>query len=58
VGSDVAIASAHSSIKSMSRNSPGTDLAARCCFILEDPPDNKNEQTSAERYVVILILVV
>ncbi|ESW03840.1 hypothetical protein PHAVU_011G046200 [Phaseolus vulgaris] len=49
VGTDVAVASAHSSIKSMSRNSPGTDLAARCCFLLEDPPDNKNEPTSSER---------
>ncbi|RDX69438.1 SWI/SNF complex subunit SWI3D, partial [Mucuna pruriens] len=49
VGSDVAVASAHSSIKSMSRNSPGTELAARCCFLLEDPPDNKKEATSSER---------
>ncbi|BAT90916.1 hypothetical protein LR48_Vigan08g171400 [Vigna angularis] len=49
VGTDVAVASAHSSIKSMSRNSPGTDLAARCCFLLEDPPDNKNEPTSSEK---------
>lgn len=49
VGSDVAVASAHSSIKSMSRNSPGTELAARCCFLLEDPPDNKKEPTSSER---------
>ncbi|KAK7312351.1 hypothetical protein VNO77_36142 [Canavalia gladiata] len=49
VGSDVAVASAHSSIKSMSRNSPGIDLAARCCFLLEDPPDNKKEPASSER---------
>lgn len=54
----MAVASAHSSIKSMSRNSPGTDLAARCCFLLEDPPDNKNEPTSSEKYVVVFILVV
>ncbi|TKY67550.1 SWI/SNF complex subunit SWI3D [Spatholobus suberectus] len=49
VGSDVAVASAHSSIKTMSRNSPGTELAARSCFLLEDPPDNKKEPTSSER---------
>ncbi|KAK7404445.1 hypothetical protein VNO78_05347 [Psophocarpus tetragonolobus] len=48
VGSDMAVASAHSSIKSMSRNSPSTELAARCCFLLEDPPDKK-ESTSCER---------
>ncbi|XP_027357057.1 SWI/SNF complex subunit SWI3D-like [Abrus precatorius] len=49
VGSDVAVASAHSSIKSMSGNSSGTELAARYCFLLEDPPDNKKESTSSER---------
>ncbi|KAG4386752.1 hypothetical protein GLYMA_11G118900v4 [Glycine max] len=49
VGSDVAVASAHSSIKSMSRNSPGTELAARCCFLLKDPPDNEKEPTNSER---------
>ncbi|KRH24487.2 hypothetical protein GLYMA_12G044200v4 [Glycine max] len=49
VGSDAAVASAHSSIKSMTRNSPGTELAARCCFLLEDPPDSKKEPTSSER---------
>lgn len=54
VGSDAAVASAHSSIKSMTRNSPGTELAARCCFLLEDPPDSKKEPTSSERYVIYL----
>ncbi|CAJ1933486.1 unnamed protein product [Sphenostylis stenocarpa] len=49
VGTDVAVASAHSSIKSMSRNSPGIELAARCCFLLEDPMDNRKEPTSSER---------
>ncbi|XP_061363567.1 SWI/SNF complex subunit SWI3D-like [Gastrolobium bilobum] len=49
VGSDLAVASAHSSLKSMSGNYPGTELAARCCFLLEDPPDNKKEPSSSER---------
>ncbi|KAK7283492.1 hypothetical protein RIF29_13043 [Crotalaria pallida] len=48
VGSDVAVASAHSSLKSMSVNSPSTELAARHCFLLEDPP-NDTESTSSER---------
>lgn len=37
----------------MSGNSPGTELAARCCFILEDPPDHK-EPTCSERYVIYM----
>lgn len=52
----MAVASAHSSIKSMSRNSPGTELAARCCFLLKDPPDNEKEPTNSERYVIYLEL--
>ncbi|RDY08820.1 SWI/SNF complex subunit SWI3D, partial [Mucuna pruriens] len=48
VGSDVAVASAHSSLKSMSVNSPSTVLSARHCFLLEDPPVSK-EQTRSER---------
>ncbi|OIW08707.1 hypothetical protein TanjilG_03383 [Lupinus angustifolius] len=49
VSSDVAVASAHSFLKSMSGNSPGTELAARHCFLLEDPPYNKKEAASSER---------
>ncbi|KAE9586645.1 hypothetical protein Lal_00004317 [Lupinus albus] len=48
VGSDIAVALAHSSLKSMSVNSPSTELAARHCFLLEDPPDDE-ESTSPER---------
>ncbi|KAK7310639.1 hypothetical protein RJT34_08261 [Clitoria ternatea] len=48
VGSDVAVASAHSSLKSMSENSPSTELSARHCFLLEDPPVGK-EPTRSER---------
>lgn len=59
MGSDVAVASAHSSIKSLSGNSSGTELAARYCFVLEDPPDekkedNKKEATNCERYVIYM----
>lgn len=50
----MAVASAHKSIKSLSGNAPGTELAARCCFLLEDPPDNKKEPTSSERYVIYM----
>nr|KYP75170.1 SWI/SNF complex subunit SWI3D [Cajanus cajan] len=48
VGSDMAVASAHSSLKSMSVNSPGTVLSARHCFLLENPLDDK-EPTISER---------
>lgn len=51
VGSDMAVASAHSSLKSISSNSPGIELASRHCFILEDPPDDKKEPSSVERYL-------
>ncbi|KAG2703460.1 hypothetical protein I3760_06G138400 [Carya illinoinensis] len=43
VGPDAAIASAHSSLKSISGCSPGLQLAARHCFLLEDPSDGKKE---------------
>ncbi|XP_045819698.1 SWI/SNF complex subunit SWI3D [Trifolium pratense] len=49
VGSDVAVASAHNYIKSLSGNTPGTEIASRCCFLLEDPPDDKKETTTSER---------
>ncbi|XP_030450398.2 SWI/SNF complex subunit SWI3D [Syzygium oleosum] len=41
VGSDVAAASARSSLKSVSGSSPGSQLVMRHCFILEDPPDHE-----------------
>ncbi|XP_054778921.1 SWI/SNF complex subunit SWI3D isoform X2 [Prosopis cineraria] len=49
VGSDMAVASAHSSLKSISSNSPSIELAARHCFLLEDPPDEKKGPSSFER---------
>ncbi|KAL9238196.1 hypothetical protein vseg_012657 [Gypsophila vaccaria] len=48
VDPNLAMASAHSSLRSISKSSPGSQLAARHCFILEDPPDDKNEQTIDE----------
>ncbi|GLU02917.1 hypothetical protein SLE2022_201480 [Rubroshorea leprosula] len=43
----IATASARSSLKSISGNTPGVQLAARHCFLLEDPPDDK-EQAGSE----------
>lgn len=49
VGPDVAIASAHSSLKSLSGSSPGIQLATRHSVLLEDPPDDKKEAIGSER---------
>ncbi|KAL5562961.1 hypothetical protein UlMin_032708 [Ulmus minor] len=51
VGADVATASAHSSIKSFSRNSPGLELATRHCFLLEDPPNDETEPVGSNSIV-------
>ncbi|CAL9021981.1 unnamed protein product, partial [Prunus brigantina] len=48
VGPDVAIASAHNSLKSISASSPGTELATRHCFLLEDPPSDNKEQAGPD----------
>ncbi|KAM5548926.1 SWI/SNF complex subunit SWI3D [Rosa sericea] len=48
VGPDHAIASAHNSLKSISADSPGIELASRHCFILEDPPNDRKEQASRD----------
>ena len=37
---DVATTSCRSSLKAMSEESPGIQLATRHCFILEDPPND------------------
>ncbi|KAL6209629.1 hypothetical protein ACLB2K_020569 [Fragaria x ananassa] len=44
VGPDHAIASAHNSLKSITADAPGIELASRHCFILEDPPTDRKEQ--------------
>ncbi|XVF67704.1 hypothetical protein PTKIN_Ptkin10aG0143100 [Pterospermum kingtungense] len=41
VGPSIAAVSAQSSLKSLSGSSPSILLAARNCFLLEDPPDDK-----------------
>ncbi|KAL9672457.1 hypothetical protein QQ045_028707 [Rhodiola kirilowii] len=48
VGSDAATASARSSLKSLSCNSPSIDLATRHCFILEDPPSDVKDSVGSE----------
>ncbi|XP_048128871.1 SWI/SNF complex subunit SWI3D isoform X2 [Rhodamnia argentea] len=50
VGSDVAAASAHRSLKSVSGSSPGLQLVMRHCFILEEPPDHE-ELAGSQRLV-------
>ncbi|XWS62809.1 hypothetical protein CRYUN_Cryun06bG0042300 [Craigia yunnanensis] len=51
VGTNIAAASAQSSLKSLSGSSPSIQLAARNCFLLEDPPDDKKEPTGSESVV-------
>ncbi|KAK6240956.1 hypothetical protein SCA6_006345 [Theobroma cacao] len=46
VGPKIAAASAQSSLKSLSGSSPSIQLAARNCFLLEDPPDDKEPNGS------------
>uniref|UniRef100_A0A803LP45 SWI/SNF complex subunit SWI3D n=1 Tax=Chenopodium quinoa TaxID=63459 RepID=A0A803LP45_CHEQI len=45
---DLAAASSCISLKTLSQSSPGSQLAARHCFILEDPPDDKKEHIVSE----------
>ncbi|KAK8562942.1 hypothetical protein V6N12_011006 [Hibiscus sabdariffa] len=51
VGPKIATASAQSSLKALSGSSPSIQLAARNCFLLEDPPDDKKEPTVSESVV-------
>lgn len=51
MGPDHAIASAHNSLKSITADAPGIELALRHCFILEDPPTDRKEQAGRDRYV-------
>lgn len=53
VGPDLATASAHNSMKSISGNSPGIELAARHCFFLEDPPNDTKEPAVLHRYLIL-----
>ncbi|KAK8564318.1 hypothetical protein V6N13_005448 [Hibiscus sabdariffa] len=51
VGSNIAASSAQSSLKSLSGSCPNIQLAARNCFVLEDPSDDKKEPTCSESVV-------
>ncbi|KAE8716689.1 organ-specific protein S2-like [Hibiscus syriacus] len=51
VGHKIATASARSSLKALSGSSPSIQLAARNCFLLEDPPDVNKEPTVSESVV-------
>ncbi|KAK0582028.1 hypothetical protein LWI29_020611 [Acer saccharum] len=51
VASDITTVSARSSLKSISGNSSAMQLAARHCFILEDPPGYKKEPARSESIV-------
>lgn len=53
VGSDVAMASARSSLNSLNSNSPGVQLAARHCFLLEDPPDDLKGPAGPNWYIYV-----
>lgn len=53
MGPDHAIASAHNSLKSISADSPGIELASRHCILLEDPPNDGKEQADPDRYVIL-----
>lgn len=44
-------ASTHNSLKSLSGNSPGIELATRHCYILEDPPNDNKELAGSDRYI-------
>lgn len=50
---NIVTASARSSLKSISGNSSSDQLAARNCFCLEDPPDEK-KSTNSERFVELV----
>ncbi|XP_039055031.1 SWI/SNF complex subunit SWI3D-like [Hibiscus syriacus] len=51
VGPNIAVASAQSSLKSLSGSCPSIQLAARNCFVLEDPPNDPKEPTCSESVV-------
>ncbi|KAG6761512.1 hypothetical protein POTOM_034737 [Populus tomentosa] len=48
VGPNVATASTRSSLKSLSSNYPGMQLAARHCFLLEDPPEERKKPSGSD----------
>ncbi|XP_059647692.1 SWI/SNF complex subunit SWI3D [Cornus florida] len=55
VDPSVATASTRNSLKTISSNSSGMHLAARHCFLLEDPPEDKKKSVDSERSVVQMV---
>lgn len=55
VESDVVTATARSSFKSLSGNSPSLDLALKHCFILEDPPGDEKKPATSEGVVAEMV---
>ncbi|XP_058081748.1 SWI/SNF complex subunit SWI3D isoform X2 [Magnolia sinica] len=51
----MAAASARSSLKAMAEDSPGIQLAARHCFLLEDPPSHWKDPPACESSVVTVV---
>ncbi|KAK2988566.1 hypothetical protein RJ640_016426 [Escallonia rubra] len=48
-------ASACTSVKSTLGNASGVQLAARHCFLLEEPRDDKNKPFNSERFVILIV---
>uniref|UniRef100_A0A1D1Z7J1 SWI/SNF complex subunit SWI3D n=1 Tax=Anthurium amnicola TaxID=1678845 RepID=A0A1D1Z7J1_9ARAE len=51
VDRDLALTSSRSSLKAMSEDSSGVQLATRHCFTLEDPPEHRKDQHAFESEV-------
>ncbi|KAF3435689.1 hypothetical protein FNV43_RR22781 [Rhamnella rubrinervis] len=51
IGPELGTASAHNSLKSISGNSPGIELATRHCFLLEDPPKDSKDPAAVDSVV-------
>ncbi|XP_008790351.1 SWI/SNF complex subunit SWI3D [Phoenix dactylifera] len=52
---DVATTSCRSSLKAMSEESPGIQLATRHCFILEDPPNDRKDSPACASVVADMV---
>lgn len=51
-------ASVRSSLKSISGNPSGENLALRHCFVLEDPPDDGKASSDTDRLVFLLLALI
>lgn len=50
VDRDLALTSSRSSLKAITEESPGIQLATRHCFTLEDPPKHQKDEQIYGRY--------